>query len=442
MTAKQMMLAAPYPDDRSTSARWLKRLKAWLMGTPPPRRLPEPVEPVLETAASPSFRATADAVTQDDELPPKRMPGRFGAKNATARIIEAFDSAHPVRQRKDLHGRDDKLDTLFEAVLFSRQHAIIHGARGSGKTSLAQVFGDYADSQGAVVIYTACEATASFAELLRPYLSFIPESAVPFAEKALFAREREALSAEFGPRQVVDLVSRLSPDSQTILILDEFDRVESEAVNSQIATLMKLLSDARVPVQVLLVGIARTLDELILCHPSLRRHLTPIPIGRISREDTHRLIDRGAERAQVRFDEAARAEIASISCGSPYHVQLFCYVAAIETVRRGGEVIDLEATHRGLARAFTIWAMLNHEDADIFDALVADPAQPVDAVERIAREAAVHDSFVGDEADAAIFGAAVRADDRQATRFHFRDGAAPQFLLAKLATRERQTEAA
>ena len=439
MTAKQMALAGSFEADGSGIGGWLQRLKAWLLGSatpryadpPAPGGAQPPLEP-LELSASPSFRATAEAVTQDDDMV-RRPDRRFAGRSTTARIIEAFDSAHPVRQRQDLHGRDDKLDTLFEAVLFSRQHAIIHGARGSGKTSLAQVFGDYADQQGAVVIYTACESTTSFAELIRSYLMFIPESAVPFAEKALFARERAALPADFGPREVVDLLSRLAPDSQTILILDEYDRVESDVVNGQVATLMKLLSDARVPVQVLLVGIARTLDELIRCHPSLRRHLVPIPIGRISRDDTVRLIDRGAARAGIRFDDDAKAEIAAISCGSPYHVQLFCYVAAIEAARAGRAEVDRATTRSGMARAFGVWALLNPDDAALFEAMIADPALPTATVLDVAREAAVHDCFQGDEAVAGLFGAAVRPDGKAAARWHFRDGAAPQFLLAKFA---------
>ena len=439
MTAKQMALAGAFADDGLGSGRWWQRLKAWLLGSAIPHH-PQPAEPLvpeppLELTASPSFRATAEAVTQDEDLA-RRPDRRFAGRNTTARIIEAFDSAHPVRQRQDLHGRDDKLDTLFEAVLFSRQHAIIHGARGSGKTSLAQVFGDYADQQGAVVIYTACESTTSFAELIRSYLMFIPESAVPFAEKALFARERDALPANFGPREVVDLLSRLAPDSQTILILDEYDRVESDAVNGQVATLMKLLSDARVPVQMLLVGIARTLDELIRCHPSLRRHLVPIPIGRISREDTLKLIERGATRAAIRFDDAAKAEIAVISCGSPYHVQLFCYVAAIEAVRAGQAEVDLSTTRSGMARAFGVWALLNPDDAELFEGMIADPSLPAATVQRVAREAAVNDCFQADETVAELFGAAVRPDGKAAARWHFRDGAAPQFLLAKFAAEQ------
>ena len=86
-----------------------------------------------------------------------------------------------------------------------------------------------------------------------------------------------------------------------------------------------------------------------------------------------------------------------------------------------------------MARAFGVWALLNPDDAELFEGMIADPALPVATVLRVAREAAVHDSFQGDAGIADLFGAAVRPDGKAAARWHFRDGAAPQFLLAKFA---------
>jgi len=104
--------------------RFIVWLSDWLLGRPSdsvgPVALPEQGPPCVEPPARPP---------RSRDVPPD-------PRTAMLRIITAFDSAHPVRQRKDLHGRDDKLELLFEAVLFNRQHAIIHGARGSCTTRL------------------------------------------------------------------------------------------------------------------------------------------------------------------------------------------------------------------------------------------------------------------------------------------------------------------
>jgi hypothetical protein len=216
------------------------------------------------------------------------------------------------------------------------------------------------------------------------------------------------------------------------LILDEFDRIENQETNEQIATLMKLLSDARAPVQLLLVGIARTIDELVVCHPSLRRHLVPIPIGRISREDTQTLIATGAKRAGLLFPQESRDAIASIACGSPYHVQLFCYVAAIEAVRQNKQTVDLAFTKAGIRRAFDVWAMLNQQDAELFEALASRSPADIAAVLIATREAAERDYLTSDTPGAALLAPALCTDGMRPDRLYFRDGAAPQFLLALL----------
>ena len=411
-------------SDGSALFRALNSLWQWLVASPNNERHYGPVIAPVEPGPD-----DVPARTESAAIP---LAGRLVNRSETVRIMDAFDSAHPVRQRKNLHGRDDKLEALFDAVLFNRQHAVIHGARGSGKTSLAQVFGDYADQQGAVVIYAACEVTTSFAELIRPYLAFIPASSVSLKDKADFDRDMKLLEGDFGARAIVDLFSYLSTDRQIILIFDEFDRAENAAVIEQVATLIKLLSDARSPVQLLVVGIGRTLDDLIRSHPSLRRHLVPIPIGRISQGDMLALIDAGAARAGVTFDAACRTTITSISCGSPYHLQLFCYVAAIEATRRSTYNVDTAILQAGMARAFDTWAMVNGPDAALFRALESTGPKLRKDLELCAREAAVTDCVNANGEMQAVLGSALRQDESHPDRFYFRDGAAPQFLLAIL----------
>jgi hypothetical protein len=196
--------------------------------------------------------------------------------------------------------------------------------------------------------------------------------------------------------------------------------------------LMKLLSDTRAPVQMLLVGIARTIDELIVCHPSLRRHLVPIPIGRISRDDVEKLIDTGARRAGLTFTEESRNEIATIACGSPYHVQLFCYVAAIDAFRREERVVDLTFARAGIQRAFDVWAMLNTQDAELFREVASRDRADIEAAAIAAREAAERDTLQADMPGATLLAPALCTDGTRRDRLYFRDGTAPQFLLALL----------
>ncbi|WP_181814661.1 ATP-binding protein [Sphingomonas aracearum] len=381
----------------------------------------------------------APVAAEQEALAPTPAQKASDQHQAVARVIAAFDAAHPIRQRSKLHGRADKLEELFNAVLLGRQHALVYGARGSGKTSLAQIFGDHADQRGAVVIYTACEASTNFSELIAPYLGHIPPSCVPLQERGHFERWVAQVENASTPRVVVDALAPLLPDRQIIFIFDEFDRVEDAHVANQVATFLKLLSDAQLPVSVLIVGIADTLDELLQCHPSLRRHMAPIPIGRIADEDIAAIIDDGAGRASVVFDAASRAEIVRVARGSPYHAQLFCYVAALEAVQRRDSRIDLPLLIGSLDRAFATWELLNPDDAALFRSAVARSAPDLTLIEDAARSAAMHDSFAASPPVAALLGESLRQAGRAGNRLAFRDAVAPQMLLALIAIERAKT---
>ena len=396
---------------------------------------PQPAAPSYDfpraaaPAAAPAF-APDPASERNDEV----MDARRDA------LTQAFNPSHPVQRRNELCGRDDKLAALFEAILNQKKHAIVHGARGSGKTSLVRVFGDYADQRNVVVIYMACEAESSFGDLMRHYVRYVPTTSMAMDAVDAFEAGVDALDETSRPRQFVELLTSIT-NCQIIFILDEFDRVTDRHVQSEVATFMKLLSDAAVPVQLLIVGIARSVADIIDCHPSLRRHLTAIAIGRISREDLGLLIDQGAARSGIGFDPAARDLIIRTACGSPYHARLFCHHAGMVAIERGASVVDIGAGLAGLSDALEEWGRLNEADSLLFRRLTETAPAMRRRLADIARVAAIGDGFtrgsVADtsEEDLHLTGAlegALVSDVRDISRRIFRDSLAPQFLLVEI----------
>ncbi|WP_198527010.1 ATP-binding protein [Sphingomonas sp. Ant20] len=119
---------------------WIASLTRWLDGrgwAEPPvieltHRYTPPAAPVVDLPADPVPASTATRLIGDRR-----------------RIADTFDAARPVRTRGELFGRAVELDHLLAATLDFHQHAVIHGARGSGKTSLVRVLGEHADESGA-----------------------------------------------------------------------------------------------------------------------------------------------------------------------------------------------------------------------------------------------------------------------------------------------------
>lgn len=355
-------------------------------------------------------------------------PRRGGDRRAMA--LRAFDPVHPVKDRGELCGRDDELESLSTAVLEQGKHAIIHGARGSGKTSLVQVFGVQADEAGAVVIYLAAEAGVSFGELLAAYLRFVPEAALTLEGRAGLATRAEELKRAVRSQEMVELL-QAGLIRRLVLVLDEFDRVTDSQVQNELATFMKLVSDTRAPVQFVVVGIARSVEEIIEHHPSLRRHLVATPVRRLAEDGLRRLVDRGAEQCGLAFAPAAVDLIARIASGSPYHARLFALEAALAALKAEAETVGVRQVRDGLARAIADWSRLNVEEHAYFAPLVQQrPELRSSLVE--AAEAAARAGEAQTPARAASRKKAETALLDDVRRRLSLDSLAPQFLLAML----------
>ncbi len=413
----------------------LERVRSWFGGSP--RALPLIAAPKVQ--ARPAVPAA---------MAPEPVAHTARESNLRRRIATVFDPSHPVETRRDLIGREVELEDLLSAALDLRQHVVLHGARGSGKTSLVRVFGDHADQRGTFVIYMACEPDSSFSEIMRPYLRHFPGAALS-VRRDEFDRRVAALPREFGPRALLDLLLDIS-SRPIVLILDEFDRITSSAIKEEVASFMKLASDARSDIQLMLVGIAKSVMELIDGHPSLRRHMSAVPVGRISREGVTALIDYGERATGLQFSGEARALIARAACGSPYHIRLFCRHACIAAMATwdavGRMVVDERSTLKGMTVALRHWSQTNERDARLFTRLAADPmlARPLEA---LARRAAVEDGLTLDEAVSDnidhrvldLLGDALSRDGQALDRLLFADTVAPQFLIVSIVLNEYDT---
>lgn len=366
------------------------------------------------------------------------------------RIYTAFDVSQPVAHADDLRGRDVEVGTLLSGVLFRRTHGIIAGPRGSGKTSLVRVFGQYADREGIVVLYSACDDETTFGDLLRSYLDQVPASSLDADDVETFRKRIESFDSDSTPHHATAMLAMLKY-SRLIIILDEFDRITSPELQSKISSLLKLVSDARIPVRFVLVGGESAFIDIVKCHASLMRHVTRVSTFPLQSEAVFELLDRCADRCDLDFTDASKLLINEAACGSPYHTRLFGMHAALAA--HNGDAVHIDPDHviSGFERAFEEWALLNEEVAatfrEISDGRHGNPDTFVEFAERMARggngaDAPAH-AYAGNgsagAADVApalmtVFGSALTVADGPIA---FRDATAPQYLIALHKTRRR-----
>jgi hypothetical protein len=364
------------------------------------------------------------------------FPRPAWAPSAADRVYQAFDASQPVDQPQDLRGRAKEVARLLSGVLHRRNHGIVSGPRGSGKTSLVRVFGQYADREGIVVLYAACDGGTTFGELMRGYLEQIPPSSIDADEVDLFDQRVLSFGLESSPHQATSILAQIKY-SQVVIVLDEFDRVHDPILQAKIASLLKLISDARLPVRFVLVGGNNAFVDVVREHPSLTRHVTRVSTAPLAREAVFELLDNCAERCGMRFSREGQELLELVSCGSPYHARLFGMHSALAALRRGDTTISEQDALDGIAEGTDEWASLNREDAGRFRAICqgefGDPAQYVDFAGRFAMSneeqpwaASLSNGGGGGEILEA-FGPAI--DDSHSPP-SFRDATAPQYLIA------------
>jgi energy-coupling factor transporter ATP-binding protein EcfA2 len=332
---------------------WTERLQHWLRslvaGESGGRRIPERLE----------YAPVADEQEIKVPMSTGRMSG--GQPSIAFRrnsVFASFNTAVPVSDRHGLAGRKKELARLIDAVVKQRKHALIYGARGSGKTSLARVFGDLADEAGCVALYGSASEGADIDGLFRPFLDELP---LQRGAGASIAADR-SLTVQHLANLFVQGVSQ-----RTLLIVDEFDRVGAERTRHEVASLLKLLTDMHSTVQIVLVGIAGNVDGLLSAHPSLRRHLFAQPVAPIERDELAGLLRLCAEHAGLAFEEDAAQTIVSAAIGSPYHARLFGMHAALAAEGAGRERINLADAQKGLAEALAEWSDLTPDICRVFE---------------------------------------------------------------------------
>lgn len=389
-------------------------------------------QPLLidRTVTAPS-RAPSPA--QGGAVPRPRDPA-VESRIAQQRIHRGFAAALPVEDRFGLSGRTMEIDRLVRAMLSERKHVVVYGARGSGKTSLIRVFGELADEVGQVVLYESISGAIGFSDIFRPFLSALPgaDRDTPVGRAVAGLRDRT-----FTARDLAGALVEVR--TATVLVIDEFDRVEDAGVKEEVAALMKLLSDMHARLTICVVGIATSVTDLVAGHPSLRRHMAGVAVGPIAQDELVTLIENCTRKSGLTIEPDVAALLAQGAYGSPYHARLFGLNAALAANRRGSNRIEAADVDAGFATALTDWAEVSAQAYGLFNHLLRDPAArgPLLQIAEAATLTVV-DGGQGPVVPQPVVDALSPALQQAAPgRYVFHDSLAPQFLAIMAANGAR-----
>ncbi|MGI8921574.1 MAG: AAA family ATPase [Solirubrobacteraceae bacterium] len=292
-----------------------------------------------------------------------------------AAVARAFTPATPVGRLEMLAGRMPQLTDIVSAVSQTGQHVGLYGERGVGKTSLANVLAEFFEDPAlrshvqAVVVN--CVTDDTFQSLWQNVFADL--------NVQLDQAEVDALAPETVRRRLDGL------DPPALIVLDELDRLEDDNTLTALADTMKTLSDHAVAATLVLVGVARSIGELVGEHASIVRALVQIEMPRMSIQELSEILSKGCAQAGLTMHPTTVDEITTLSEGLPHYTHLLALHAGQGAVQNDRSNVDLGDVQRAIPKAVARHTILNdyqqatrsaHKDALFAEVLLACALAP------------------------------------------------------------------
>jgi len=233
-------------------------------------------------------------------------------------------------------GRSDLVSTIRLDLPNVGKHYVLYGERGAGKTSLWQVL-----LHGRPVQRHAASVNDDFVSIFLRVLEQLGEQFTADQRKSLSevsgslgmdgvasvggkvgdeTTEKPIAMRLLDLNFVLDRVAERA-DSLYAIVIDEFQRISVQAVQTQIMEVVKGFADRKIDVRIFLVGVADSDDELVpsqAYQESKGRHFVTHRVPLMARDELHDIIDIREARFRVGFDEQVKADIVRIAGGYPW----------------------------------------------------------------------------------------------------------------------------
>ena len=264
-------------------------------------------------------------------------------------VGQVFTPAIPVSADDLFAGRKTEIQTVIDSINQAGQHVIVYGERGVGKTSLANVLASYLILETGIKPISPrinCDATDTYDLLWRKVFERIArpvdQHAIGFGAETITVPESIASTLDDKKKVTPDMVFSILSGigSETIIILDEFDRLQKNGVCQAVTDTIKMLSDYNVQATLIMLGVAETVTDLILEHRSIERALTQVAMPRMTPYELMEIIEKGTHKLGMTITEDAKGEIAKLSQGFPSYAHRLGLYSSRTAIRQRREEID------------------------------------------------------------------------------------------------------
>ena len=271
---------------------------------------------------------------------------------AAQKLQEAFTPHQPIFLPEFLRGRVDLIYSLQDVVRTDGLHAVLYGDRGTGKTSLIRVAGHLVQEadkpQGLRCVIVSCTADDSFSSIWRKVGQEILLSQRQLGlirHETLSITGRVDLENSINSASDAFLFTQALPN-EMVFIFDEFDRISNSLVRTGIADTIKYFSDHGGRATLILVGVGKSLSDLLHEHLSISRNISQIPVDPMPVDELAQIIQNGYGHVGLDFERDLDLEIAKLSQGYPHYTHLLGLWSGRKTIEAGNSsvsIADVEA---------------------------------------------------------------------------------------------------
>ncbi|MET7939099.1 AAA family ATPase [Streptomyces sp. NPDC005302] len=238
------------------------------------------------------------------------------------RLAQVFTPSAPVASRNFFAGRVDQILEVTSAIAQPGRHVMLYGERGVGKTSLANILAEILEPispEFGIAVRVNCSTQDNFRSIW---------------VKVLESAGREVPDAwTYGtPDPDAVRIQLQSLPNASVIILDEYDRIEDDNSLSLMADLIKALSDHLVRTKLVIVGVADSIDQLFGEHQSVQRAVEEVRMPRMSQPELADIVDTGLKAVDMQIEMDARQRISRLSEGFPHYVHLLSLYAGQHAV--------------------------------------------------------------------------------------------------------------
>jgi hypothetical protein len=257
------------------------------------------------------------------------------AKELQEELAVVYTPGAPINDPRLFSGREQLLARLSQRLSEPGLNFILYGERGVGKTSLWQIL-----LNGRRVQRHSASESDDFVSIFLRVLERLGEQFTPEQRRRLTglssqlgsdkighigtSEESETSETPIARRQldlnfVLDKVAERAADLDAVVI-DEFQSISAEAVQTQIIEVVKGFSDRRLVLPIFFVGVADSDDALISSpeYPQYKgRHFCAELVPRMSDSEIRDILTVRRKRYNVGFEDEVVDELVRIASGYP-----------------------------------------------------------------------------------------------------------------------------